>query len=150
MLGQDRADLLSAALKVGDWLDITTAPGDDVRVIDQYYYACLALAHAEGVVDTRWLRGLFAALPEPDLVLLLSVPAATVADDSALSRLDRLAEGYRMLSDRAPGRFRGIDAGRGDDDSYHESWRLLSAIIRGRLQPDVGERHETIRDERLG
>lgn len=138
MLGRDEAQFLAAVLKWDDLVQVTAdlaTPGL-VLVLDRYVATHLALARVAQTANGPRLRRLFATLPEPDLTILLDLPAtlalervnARGTDTNTLAFLERFAQAYRQLAAESSS-FVTVAADRPADEVLAEAVALAVAHL---------------------
>ncbi|HEX2272738.1 MAG TPA: dTMP kinase [Acidimicrobiales bacterium] len=125
------------------------ARGEDV-VTDRFSASTLAyqgFGHGLDVADLAWLSGWAAQGLEPDVVVLLDVPAPVAHARQRGRRLDRMEasgdafhqrvrEGYLALAAAAPDRWVVVDGAGTEEEVAAQVWAAVAA--RGVLQPHPG------------
>lgn len=150
----------SRAQLVADVIRPALARGD-VVIVDRF--ADSSLAYQWGgrglpLDAVRAVQALATGGLEPDLKLLLDLPVALglqrrFSDATQPNRMDResvafherVREAYHSLAAADPGRWRVIDASRGESDVWAESWSAVTEV-----DPERPERLLEARDPRLG
>ncbi len=107
LFGASSTQFLAAVMKWRELLDLgpLLERGDQVVILDRYFYTQFALATVHETTNSELLRRLFKIFPTPDIVLFMDIDPKIAAervlkrgrDINAQDYLIRLRDGYRSL-----------------------------------------------------
>ncbi|MBK3571231.1 MULTISPECIES: dTMP kinase [unclassified Streptomyces] len=143
LFGPDFGQLLPSVMKWRELLELEPElgrPGHFV-VTDRYKHAWFALANTFGTGNEPLLRRLYAALPEPDVVLYLDVDPRVAAerverrgvDRNTVEHLSRFRSAFHALPEFPS--FRVVDAGQAADAVFQDLWDDVAALVPGGREP---------------